>query len=85
MYSTGLAYLLWLPCLFGICGVHRFYCGKFITGLLWLFTFGLLGFGQLIDLLLIPGMVAQANLRLMRLGGHQTIHVTVVNSPDRRS
>ena len=67
MRSVAVAYLLWILGLFGICGVHRFYSGKVFTGLLWLFTFGLLGFGQLIDLLLIPGMVENANLRAAML------------------
>jgi TM2 domain-containing membrane protein YozV len=63
MYSNGIAYLLWLGGFFGFCGLHRFYLGKPLTGLLWLFTIGLLGIGQLIDLLLIPGLVDQANRR----------------------
>ena len=57
--SAGWAYLLWLPCLVGVCGLHRFYLGRPGTGLLWLFTFGLLGFGQLIDLFLIPQMIEE--------------------------
>ena len=36
-----------------------FYGGKPITRFLWLFTLGLLGFGQLLDLILLPGMIAQ--------------------------
>ena len=51
MKSTGAAYILWLPCIFCICGLHRFYVGKPISGLIWLFTLGLLGFGQLISTL----------------------------------
>ena len=43
--SVGLAYLLWLPCIFWICGLHRFYTGRWISGLVWLFTFGLCGIG----------------------------------------
>ena len=58
-YSTGMACLLWLACIPGFCGVHRFYAGKPITGFLRLFTLGLLGFEQLLDLILIPGMIAK--------------------------
>lgn len=38
---------------FGALGVHRFYVGKVGTGILWLFTLGLCGFGVLIDFLMI--------------------------------
>jgi TM2 domain-containing membrane protein YozV len=61
MKSTGIAYLLWLACVFGICGLHRFYAGKMISGIIWLLTFGILGLGQLVDLILIPGMIEDAN------------------------
>ena len=61
MKSSGWAYLLWLPCLVGVCGIHRFYMGRYVTGVIWLFTFGLLGIGQFIDLFLIPGMVERDN------------------------
>ena len=61
--STGTSYLLWLLCFVGFFGIHRFYNGKIITGLIWLFTGGLLLIGQIIDLFLIPGMVEDANRR----------------------
>lgn len=63
MRSTPAAYLLWLFGFFGLCGIHRFYAGKYITGVLWLVTLGLFGVGQLIDLFLMPGIVESANLR----------------------
>jgi TM2 domain-containing membrane protein YozV len=75
MYTAGTAYLVWLPCLCGLCGLHRLYAGKPLTGLLWLFTLGLLGVGQVIDLLLIPGMVAQANL----LSGRGVSNANLIN------
>jgi len=61
MRNTGIAYLLWLLGLAGFSGIHRFYAGKWITGLIWLLTFGLLFIGQLIDLILIPSMIDNAN------------------------
>ncbi len=64
MYSTGIAYLLWLVSGFGALGFHRFYLGRFGTGLLYLFTGGLFGIGGLFDLFYIPTMVRQANMEL---------------------
>ena len=39
--------------LFGVFGIHRFYEGKKITGFIYLFTFGLLGYGVVFDLILL--------------------------------
>lgn len=59
--SLALSYGLWCLSLIGISGIHRIYNRKPFTGFLWLFTFGFCGIGQLVDLLLIPGMVEAAN------------------------
>lgn len=64
MNKTGTAYILWAGCVLGLNGLHRLYNGKIGTGLLWLCTGGLLGIGQFIDLLLIPSMVEDHNLKI---------------------
>jgi TM2 domain-containing membrane protein YozV len=69
--SLALSYLLWCLCLVGVCGLQRFYNRKPLSGLLWLFTFGFCYIGQLIDLLLLPKLVRQAN------------HALLVESADR--
>jgi len=63
MYSTFIAYLLWLLSGFGALGFHRFYLGKIPTGLLWMFTGGLGMFGAIYDFFTLPGQVREANMR----------------------
>ena len=64
MKSKGTAYILWAASFLGLCGLHRFYIGKIGTGLIWLFTLGLLGFGQLFDLFTLSNQVDVTNLKL---------------------
>jgi len=73
MKNKPLAFLLWCLCLLGFCGIHRFYLGKWISGIIWFLTFGLLFIGQFIDLFLLSSKVDVANDliigRHLRAGG----------------
>lgn len=52
-YVSAYAFLIhW-----GFLGIHRFYLGRYASGLLWLFTGGLLGFGVFFDLFLTGVLV----------------------------
>ncbi len=52
-YFRTWALVFWAGGFLGLNGLQRFYVGKIGTGLLWFFTGGLLGIGQLIDFILI--------------------------------
>ncbi len=71
MRSVGVAYGLWALCIVGVAGIHRFYLGRPITGVIWLLTWGLLGIGLLIDLFTIPGLVERKNRELAYGGSWQ--------------
>ncbi len=62
MKNTVVTYLLWFLGGFGVLGLHRFYLGRWVTGLIWFLTGGLFLVGAIIDLFLIPGMVRIENL-----------------------
>ena len=52
----------WLLLTFlGVFGVHRFYMGKVVTGLIWFFTGGLFLFGLLYDLWTLNEQVSEIN------------------------
>lgn len=78
--SLLIAYLLWF--FVGYLGIHRFYIGKIVSGILMLLLFALstlltvigigfiglaiFGLWWLIDALLIPSMVTEKNVELIR-------------------
>jgi TM2 domain-containing membrane protein YozV len=54
--------LSWILLTFlGFFGIHRFYMGKVFTGLLYLFTMGLLGFGVLYDFFTLNEQISELN------------------------
>ncbi len=57
--SLQTAYILCGLGIFGLCGLHRFYLGKPVSGVVWLLTFGLFGMGQWVDLALIPSIAGE--------------------------
>ncbi len=52
--SVVVAYLLWF--FLGALGAHRFYTGRWVSGVVWMLTGGLAGVGWFVDLFLVPGM-----------------------------
>ncbi|MFW5683924.1 MAG: NINE protein [Spirochaetota bacterium] len=63
MYSTRTAYLLWFASFFGFAGLHRLYMGKIGSGVLYLLTWGLFGFGTIYDGITMPDQVREARLK----------------------
>lgn len=58
-YDYSIAFLLHF--FLGVFGVHRFYLGKPLTGILYLLTFGLVGIGWLYDLFTLNTQVDECN------------------------
>lgn len=61
MRNLGLSYILALVGFFGVAGLHRFYLGKPVTGIIWLLTGGLFWIGTIYDLITMPQQVDEAN------------------------
>jgi TM2 domain-containing membrane protein YozV len=49
---------------FGVLGIHRFYLGKWLTGIIYLLTLGLLTVGVLYDFLTLNNQIRDVNARL---------------------
>lgn len=60
--------LAWLLLTFlGVFGLHRFYTGKWGTGLLYLFSFGLFGIGLLYDFWTLNNQIHQLNVNACKV------------------
>lgn len=79
MKSKGTAYLLWLISLFGWLGIHHFYLGKPVKGIIWILTGGVFGFGALIDLFTLGGDVDRYNTNEEL----KTIRASSMSNPNR--
>jgi hypothetical protein len=60
---ASIAYLLWGLGFVGICGLHRMYLGQYQLGAAMLFTFGLCGVGQLVDVAVINQAEQESNIK----------------------
>ena len=55
--------LAWILLTFlGVFGIHRFYLGKWGTGIIYLLTFGLLGVGLIYDFWTLNSQISELNL-----------------------
>lgn len=61
MRSLTVSYLLAALGFLGVSGVHRFYMGKPITGIIWFLTGGLFMLGTIYDLITMESQVREAN------------------------
>lgn len=59
-YDYNIAWLLLT--FLGMFGIHRFYLGKWISGIIWFFTGGFFLLGYLYDFLNLNEMVSERNL-----------------------
>ena len=60
-YDYSLAWVLLI--LTGVFGIHRFYLGKYISGAIYLMTFGLFGLGFIYDFFTLNAQIADENER----------------------
>lgn len=58
-YDYSLAWLL--HAFLGVFGIHRFYLGRWLSGLVWLLTGGLLGLGYIYDWLTLNDLIEECN------------------------
>lgn len=85
MKDLFLSYLLCAAGLFTpLAGLHRFYLGDSFLGCLYLFTWGFMGIGTIIDLVRMTRIVDSYNLRVLgRADGFIPNYRIQLSSPER--
>jgi hypothetical protein len=84
MKKDGTAYLLAACAVFGFAGLHRFYLGRPVSGVLYLVTWGWFGLGTLHDLIRMRRLINRANLE--ELGARpQAVHLHIHGAADPES
>ena len=84
MKSKTTAYILLI--FLGWLGAHRFYIGKFGSGLIYMFTCGLMGIGWFFDLFTLGDKVDIYNAIYMNRGGVNNVNTnTIVVNVDKQS
>jgi TM2 domain-containing membrane protein YozV len=63
-YTLAWVFLTFL----GLFGIHRFYMGKWVTGIFYLLTGGLAGLGVLYDFWTLNGQISEVNRRELLVG-----------------
>ena len=62
-----------LQTFFGALGIHRIYMGKWVTGLIYMFTGGLAFIGVLYDYCTLNGQISEINAKQRSQSGGQTV------------
>lgn len=75
-----MSYVFWAAGFFGVAGLHRLYNRKIGTGLLWLFTWGLFGVGQFVDVFFVPGMAREHELKKLKAKYGDNVYDLLDNS-----
>jgi len=65
MKNLFISYVLCAAGIFSpLAGLHRFYLGKPVSGVFYLFTWGFFGIGTIIDLIRMPSLIESYNILL---------------------